>query len=252
MSNFEGNSQFISGKVVPEESEKVDKTIYGEYAGNNPNCISYKDMKVNFNDLTGLDDDECLQTEKTRQSIGPGDYKLSNYNYCDCDMSKIINNATDNPTITFKDGFGISECNVNKSSELRIGKTKKYPRCPNQLFTRPYLTVPYMGRGSGNSFVESNLITGEDTSEKRQCNTLAGVTIDNFFTPLVPNLKDNIQNPNNLIQEINTQKWVGNVHPRGGIPSRQIVKDIDYLQRCGDSLEMKKVLINKKNYLNKH
>ena len=58
MSNFEGNSEFINQKISPQKSEQVDKTIYGEYAGNNPNCISYKDIKVNFNDLTGLDDDE--------------------------------------------------------------------------------------------------------------------------------------------------------------------------------------------------
>jgi len=27
-------------------------------------------------------------------------------------------------------------------------------KCPNQLFTRPYSTVPYMGRGPGNTKTE--------------------------------------------------------------------------------------------------
>ena len=34
-----------------------------------------------------------------------------------------------------------------------------------------------MGRGSGNSYIESQLRPGEATGEKRQCNTLAGITI---------------------------------------------------------------------------
>ena len=67
---------------------------------------------------------------------------------------------------------------------LEYGKVRKYPKCNNQLFERPYLTVPYMGRGSGNSEIETKLLPGEDTNQKRQCNTLSGITIDNYFTPL--------------------------------------------------------------------
>ena len=181
---------------------------------------------------TSLNSDLCYRTEHTKQSVGPANYMLSNFYHCDCDMNDVINTATDNPYMVFKDGYGVSECNINDSNNLRIGKVRKYPKCNNQLFERPYLTVPYMGRGSGNSEIETKLLPGEDTNQKRQCNTLSGITIDNYFTPLVKNLKDNVQEPNNLIQEVVDKNWT-----RGGVPSRQFVKDIDYLERCGHRIQ---------------
>jgi len=203
------------------------------------NCVNFlKDTKgpcgteKNPYAKTSLNSDLCYRTEHTKQSVGPANYMLSNFHHCDCDMNEVINTATDNPYMVFKDGYGVSECNINDSNQLRIGKVRKYPKCNNQLFERPYLTVPYMGRGSGNSEVETKLLPGEDTNQKRQCNTLSGITIDNYFTPLVKNLKDNVQKPNNLIQEVVDENWT-----RGGVPSRQFVKDIDYLERCGHRIQ---------------
>ena len=103
-----------------------------------------------------------------------------------------------------------------------------------------------MGRGAGNSEIESQVIQGEQTRSKRECNVLSGVTIENYFTPLLDILEENIQKPENLIQEDNDKKWI-----RGGIPSRQIVKDIDYLQRCSDTMNNKAMVINRKGYLHK-
>ena len=73
-------------------------------------------------------------------------------------MNDVINTAAENPYMVFKDGYGVSDCNINDSNKLRIGKVRKYPKCNNQLFERPYLTVPYMGRGSGNSEIETKLL----------------------------------------------------------------------------------------------
>ena len=119
-------------------------------------------------------------------------------------------------------------CVVDDGTKLRIGKTKKFPKCPNQLFTRPYLTVPYMGRGPGDMNLETELQPGEDTSARRQCNVLSGVTIPHFFTPLVDHLAENVQNPVHIVEEAADEGWV-----RGGAPSRLVVRDIDYLERCG-------------------
>ena len=181
---------------------------------------------------TSLNSDLCYKTEHTKQSVGPANYMLSNFYHCDCDVSDVIETATENPYMVFKDGYGVSDCNIDQSNNLRVGKVRKYPKCRNQLFERPYLTVPFMGRGSGNAVIETKLLPGEDTSQKRQCNTLSGITINNYFTPLVNNLKDNVQKPDNLIQEVVDRQWT-----RGGVPSRQFVKDIDYLERCGHRIQ---------------
>ena len=217
----------IDSSNVQEEKEEA----YGKYANYNENCIKFEGWKGPLYDKTQLNEDKCYTLETTKQSTFPGQYTLSNYNTCDCKMSDVVKFATENPYMKFKDGYGVSECNINDSSKLRVGKTRKNPKCKNQLFHRPYLTVPYMGNGSGNAQIETQLVPGEDTTQKKQCNSLSGITIDNFFIPLVKNLKDNIQNPNYLIQENADSKWI-----RGGIPSRQIVKDIDYIERCGKRL----------------
>ena len=73
---------------------------------------------------------------------------------------------------------------------------------------------------------ETNLIQSKNTSIRRPCNTLSGITIDRFI-PQIPQLKKNIQNPMHLIQEVNNTNWV-----RGGQPSRQYIKNKEYLNKC--------------------
>ena len=92
-------------------------------------------------------------------------------------MPQTVKNATNLPMVYFKNGHDVGSCVIDDSSKIRIGLTKKYPRCPQQLFERPYLTVPYMGRGPGDMDLESQLVPGEATGSRKQCNTLSGITI---------------------------------------------------------------------------
>ena len=43
---------------------------------------------------------------------------------------------------------------------------------------------------------------------------------------LVPSLQATIQNPANLIESVAADGWV-----RGGLPSREMTRDIDYFER---------------------
>ena len=196
------------------------------------NCMKFCENDFSLYHKTKLIDDKCYNLDLTKQSTASGNYMLNNFHSCDCKMENVINTATQNPLITFRDGYGVSDCNIDESSTLRVGKVRKYPKCKNQLFQRPYSTIPYMGRGSGNSDIESKLLPGESTVSTKACNTLSGISIENQFTPLVPNLLENIQEPENLIQETVDTRWI-----RGGVPSRQFVKDIDYLERCGNRIK---------------
>ena len=193
------------------------------------------DGNMDLHNLTSLDNDSCQLTFREKQSESPGIYSLNQYRECECGIPKVIETASANPEVQFRDGYGVSECYVDDDSELRVGQTKKNPKCPIQLFTRPYATVPYMGRGSGDSYLESQIRVGEDTAEKKQCNTLAGVNIKNIdpnHMPMIDHLKYNIQNPVHIVPEVALDGWV-----RGGAPSRQIVKDIEYLEKCGSKYQ---------------
>ena len=210
------------------------------------NCLdSNNKKKLNINKKTNIHDDKCYLDIQTCQSMNVGNYSLSNHYQCDCLIPNTVENATNNQMLYFKNGHDVSECVIDESSRLRIGAHKKNPKCPDQLMTRPYLTVPYMGRGPGNSYLESQLFPGEDTKTKRQCNTLSGITIDNYFTPLIGHLQENIQNPERLITEVVDEGWI-----RGGAPSRLIIRDVDYLERCGHEYMNKEM--NTEFWQNKH
>ena len=69
-------------------------------------------------------------------------------------------------------------------------------------------------------------------------------SLDNHLTPLTKNLLDNVQNPVNLVEEVSDDRWV-----RGGVPSRQIVKDLDYFYRSKDEQKYKDYIMGKKAYM---
>jgi hypothetical protein len=197
------------------------------------NCLNNyeKNGDLNLYNQSRFINDICHINTNNRQSEYSGKYMISNFKSCDCTAPNVSRVSQKQPNIYYRDGYGstsINGCNIDKDSFMRNGsKITNQGNCKKQLFERPYLSVPFMGRGLGDSFTESELITGDQTGSKRQCNTLAEITINNNFIPLVPNLKCNVQNTNNLITENAQKGWL-----RGGTPSRQIIKNIDYGEKC--------------------
>jgi len=203
---------------------------------NERNCINRdgtKKFNVNYKAMSY--DDKCFVDIDTRQSIGPGNYGITNLYDCECLIPNTVKNATDNLCMPFKDGYGTeNSCVVDDGSKLRIGLHRKYPKCNQQLFERPYKTVPLMAKGVFNANEESVLKFAEDTRTSRSNNTLSGVTLANQWVPLVDSLSFNVQNPIHIIQESVDPGWV-----RSGQASRLLVRDEDFAIRC------------KKAYMNK-
>jgi hypothetical protein len=199
------------------------------------NCINFDgSKKLNLNYKAMSYDDACFVDTQTRQSIGPGNYGITNYFDCECMIPQTIKNATDNVTLPFKNGYGTEQaCVVDDGSSLRWGLMRKYPHCRNTLFERPYKTVPYMGRGFLRPNEESELIFSEDTRVKRSCNTLSGVTVPQQYTPLIDHLSFNVQNEQHIVQEV-FPGW-----RRGGISTSNIIRDYDYNIKCGKAYMQK-------------
>lgn len=199
-------------------------------------------------DLTSIKSDRDYIDYDIIQSKGSADHIFTNYNNNNRD--KLIDIATQNATINFRDGKGTNNDNINVDTEVRIGKVKHERKHQKQLFQRPYLTIPYIGKGELNVDNESYLLSSNDTGQHKQCNSLAGVYLENQFTPLVPNLENNIQNTNNLIPEDNRSNWIDDKSQwiRGGISTRNIVKDVDYLGNCNADDAIKKALVEKNRY----
>lgn len=172
------------------------------------------------NQFTRVHDDQCGIDAFYRQSVGPGFYHLTNLVQAPSD---VLPKAHDNPTIIAKEGYGIVPSNIDKESILRNHAVLTGPqRCPIRAQTRPFLTVPYMGRGRGEAVLEAKLQQSEFVRSGKDCGTVTDKPFAGQFTPLLPHVERNIQNPAHIVPEVAASGWV-----RGGIPSRQYIRDLN-------------------------
>ena len=207
------------------------------------NCSKFGNNEFVIDGNTKLKDDVCNESNGDKQNNNINDYMLSNYASCECSLDNVINNSIKNNGVLVKDGYGISDCNIDDDSLLRIGKYDRHYKSDLQLFPRPYLTTPLVNRGKANQNLESKLLHSQQILKHRQMQNVD--LINNIYTPLVPNLRNNIQNPSHLIQEHISKYWV-----RGGIPSRDSAKYEDYMNRSSDSNVIKDILSKKYSWLN--
>lgn len=116
---------------------------------------------------------------------------------------------------------------IDKESSLRYGKLTNIKNKDNKILKpRPFATTPYSGHGSHkikDPVIYSKLMDGIDTHAKKSTNSLSGVSMDRFI-PLVPCIKDNIQDPKHIVPEY----WVN-----GGESTRAIIQNVDYFKMCG-------------------
>jgi hypothetical protein len=195
-------------------------------------------------DLTSVKNDSDYIEYDIEQSKGSYNYVSNDHNQNN--GNTLIERATCEPTINFKDGLGKSTRNIDLDSKVTFSKVKYERKHQKQLHERPFRTMPYIGRGTHKVNDESRIISSETTRQKKQCGSMAGVSIENFFTPLVPSILATVQNNKHIIPEDSKQDWV-----RGGMSTRNIIKDIDYFSRCHDDESIKQALVEKKQFMHK-
>lgn len=180
-----------------------------------------------FGNIARIGLDECNLTQDTIQNMSYCNYMTQNYFASDCSMQRQRELATTQPGIMYNGGYGSGAggCNVDDSSKLLIGTIQTHPKCRIDLFHRPFATVPFLGRGSVNPVMESQIQQGEQNINKKTINNLSEKSYIKYHqTPLLPDVADNINNPDHLVEEVASQGWV-----RGGVPSRELTRDSDYV-----------------------
>jgi hypothetical protein len=187
-------------------------------SSNEKNTQASGEFRVNH--FTRVNDDACSYNVDYRESVGPGRYTSLNLIP---DRAQVIPQALANPTVIAAEGFGFDQKEIDSDSILRNNPTLEgRSRCPLRVQSRPFATVPFMGGGRGNQVLESKLQQSEFVRTGKECGTVSEVFFASQFTPLIPHLETNIQNPKNLIPEVAANGWL-----RGGIPSRQYVRDLN-------------------------
>ena len=221
----------------------MDNRVLGSLQNKN-NCSRFSKNKGKFviDERASLNEDQCYETNGDKQNNNANDYMLSNYASCECSLDSVLKTSTDNRGVIVKDGYGISNCNVDGDTGLRVGKVERRFKSDLQLFPRPFLTTPSVSRGQFNPNLESRLLNSEQNKKHSQMQT---ATETEIFEPMIGSLKETVQNPVHLIQEYVSPDWV-----RGGIPSRDTVKQIDYMLRSSDSPIIKKLLQTKTKWIN--
>jgi hypothetical protein len=163
-------------------------------------------MAQEFYSVTRIGDDNCGLTQDLLQNNSAVDYMLKNFYAADCTMKKPIEFATSQVDVNFVaaggDGktCGIGGCNINESNSLAYG-AQTHPRCRISLFERPFLTVPYLGKGPFDCELESQLQQSASIANKKSVNASSEVSyIPISQTPLIPSIQRTITNPQYLVE----------------------------------------------------
>ena len=176
-----------------------------------------------FANTSRLGLDACNTDQRSLQNTQATNYMLQNYYLAECTMQKPIEFATSQPAVNYKGSHmvGLGGCNVDQNSALLYGAQQTHPKAKLDLFQRPYLTVPYLGRGSADSVEESKLMQGERESNRRSVTKMSEQSyIPLAQTPLLDPISNRVTDPTYSVEEAAAPGWV-----RGGISSRGLTRD---------------------------
>jgi len=174
---------------------------------------------MEINRLTHTRDDKCGIEQYFGQSIGPGKYATTNLVPSAREVNPL---ASKNAMLYPREGYGFNNSYIDSDSILRNQPEFKDRKCLIRQQARPFLSVPFMGGGRGNAEVESYLIHSEQVRQGKECGTISEQEFTNQYTPMIPLVKENIQNPKNLIPEVASPGWI-----HGGLPSRSYIRDVN-------------------------
>lgn len=176
-----------------------------------------------FNNMGNLGSDVTDQSQKTVYNTRFTNYTLSNY-FTETASDSHVKFAVPQPTLNFTGmahGRGLSASTVDVDTSLLLKTEQERALEKLQLFERPFLTVPYLGRGSADPTLESQLLQGEVVSDKKSVSTIMEKSFAPYsLYPMDSKMEDFVKNPKNTVQEAALDGWT-----RGGAATRDMAGD---------------------------
>jgi len=176
-----------------------------------------------FSNMSRIGNDTCGINESDLQNVQHGNYMLTNHFANDCAMKKPIDFALSQPNVNFTGSHqvGMGGCNIDTNSALLVKKVNASNKCKLNLQERPYKTVPYLGKGTADPTMETQLLQGDAFTNRKSVNPSSEICYTQYSNyPLLPSIKDSVANPGNLIEDAADSNWI-----RGGLPSRELTRD---------------------------
>jgi hypothetical protein len=174
---------------------------------------------MEINRLTHARDDLCGIQSYYAQSVGPGRYSTTNLVPRASGVNPL---AVEQLLVYPREGYGYNNSQIDADSILKNQPGFKNNRCLTRSQARPFLTVPYMAGGRGNQDVESFLQHSEQVRMGKECGTVTEQFFSQQYTPMIPMLSKNVQDPKNIVEEAAAPGWV-----HGGIPTRSYLRDVN-------------------------
>lgn len=177
-----------------------------------------------FENLSRVGDDVVTLSEQNQMNTKFGSYNTTNFFSNSNCMKQPIYLSTNQPSVFVnggKNSVGLNGCAVDQDNTLRIQTTQTNIKGRINLFTRPFLTVPYLGRGVPSVEEESRLKQGDSVSNRK---TITGLSEESHKNPeeypLIDSVRHTVTNPNNLVESVADKDWI-----RGGISSREFNRE---------------------------
>ena len=182
---------------------------------------SLNSYAFNSTDRIGSD-----STDKTQSNVQ--NTKFANYNLTD-HFSKFISNdhvkfAVQQPAVTFNgltNGNGLTGHLVDNESNILLKVEQARALEKLQLFERTFRTVPYLGRGSVDPNLESQLQQGELSSDKKSVSTIMEKSFQEYsLYPTDSKMTDRVTDASHTVEEAALDGWI-----RGGASTREMSMD---------------------------
>jgi len=165
---------------------------------------------MNINNRSRIEDDESYLSQRGLYDVRRNDH-LFQTPQPKCNDNEATLLAVSQPGVQVQ--TRANGCN----QEVRLERDYMLDRGKQGLTKRPYLTIPYLGRGAYNADAHSRLQRG-DPINRNVVPPRDYVQIRDY--PFIADVKNTVANPTNYILN---DKWV-----RGGLPSRELYKDNTY------------------------
>jgi len=172
-----------------------------------------------FNNLGGTRSDHTDQSERSLQNTRFSNYILSNFGSDAIRPDEVLSFASSQPSMIMNGaskGDGINGSVIDVDSLLTVSQEQARALEKLTLQQRPFLTVPYLGRGSCDPVIESQLQQGEEVHDKKSVSTI----MEKAFTDYSLYVVDNNMEQRTSTSQFTVQEDALNGWFRGGVNTR--------------------------------
>ena len=154
-------------------------------------------LNYSFNNMGRIGTDSTDQSQRNHFNTRFSNHMLSDF-FNAQPANSTIQFATNQPTMMVSGtnlGNGLNGSVVDAESFLKLKVENERPLDKLQLIQRPFITVPYLGRGSCDPTLESQLLQGEIVSDKKSVSTIMEKSFQSYsMHPIDNDMEEHVKN----------------------------------------------------------